>query len=91
MAEKLGPSLIEESRLLEQEIIERSCAGVVGALAGPKVITWGDMVLAATKDPDYSVVAKIVLDGGKGPWLTGTEGIRKHREHLSVINGVVIF
>ena len=91
MAEEPDPSSVEEAILLEEEITEISCAGMVGALAGPKVITWENMVSAASKVPSYLAVVKIVLDGGQGPWLAGTEGIRKHREHLSVIDGVVVF
>ena len=64
---------------------------MVGALACPKVITWGCMVSAAAKDLSYSAVVRIVLDCGQGPWTAGTEGIWKHREHLSVIDGVVVF
>ena len=64
---------------------------MIGALASPKVITWEDMVPAATNYPDYFKVAEIVLDSGKGPWPAGTKGIRKQREHLSVIDSVVIF
>ena len=77
MTEKPSPSEVEEARLLEQEIIERSCALMIGALVSPKVITWEDMVSAATKEPDYVKVPEIVLNGGEGPWPTGTEGIRK--------------
>ena len=41
MAKELGPFLVEEASLLEEEVIDKSCAAMVGALACPKVITWG--------------------------------------------------
>ena len=58
---------------------------------GPKVIMWDNMVSAAAEDQEYAAVTKIVLDGGEGLWPKGTEGIKKQRDHLSMIDGIVIF
>ena len=62
----------------------------VTATSHPKVITWNQMLKVTKKDPEYVAVAKVVSNGGEGHWSAGTMGIKKFKENLSAINGMVI-
>ena len=63
---------------------------MIASVGDPVVITWC-MAEEAHKNPQYRAVASIVKNGDMGTWPAGTEGIKRQRDHLSVIDGVVIF
>ena len=91
MAQSPTPKEVEEARFLKEELVKRSLGIMIATVGEPMVITWECMVEEARRDPQYRAVASIIKNGGTGTWPAGKEGIKRQRDHLSVIDGVVVF
>ena len=91
MVQPPTPAEVEEAILLEEEVVERSLGAMIASVGEPVVITLECIVEEARRDPQYRAVASIINNGGVGTWPAGTEGIKRQRDHVSVIDGVVVF
>ena len=83
--------------VLEKEMVEKVEAAMidlcmiqeVNTLVQPRVITWDDMKKVTEDDSMYSEL--VLALGGNGPWSEMAAVVNQYKEHLSIIDGVVIF
>ena len=63
MVEELGLSIVEETRILEEEVMEMTLAAMMETLVHLEAYSWGRMFVVAAEDPSYLAVERIVLEG----------------------------
>ena len=77
VAEQPTPEEVEEARLMEEVVIERTLGAMIAVVSTqPMVITWECLKEEAQRDPEYKAMIEVIKNGGQGTWPAGLDGIR---------------